>query len=56
MTKKDYKAIASAIKYATVATNKSDRLFKSLLIVELCKIMASDNPNFNEATFKAACE
>lgn len=55
MTRKDYIAIAAAIKASQMpATNETEASLRELAI-RLCSIMANDNPRFDRTKFLDAC-
>jgi len=54
MTKKDYKALAEAIRRSEDGIN-TNILSKRFLVTELCPILLADNPRFDEKRFKIAC-
>lgn len=51
MTKKDYIAIANAIRIARSYTHSIDGV-----VDELCVMFKRDNPNFDPQQFKEACK
>lgn len=61
MTKKDYIAIAKVVKNARdiESSNRESETTKNaicdIIAYDLCKVMQSDNPNFDRNRFLLAC-
>lgn len=57
MTRKHFKSIANAIKFATIYSDNSNirRIKKDALLDELCTIFKEVNNNFDDDKFRKAC-
>lgn len=57
MTAKDYRLIAGALAKTYIrAENSQERWLIDMLYNDLAAALARDNPKFDAARFKAACE
>lgn len=56
MTKKDYIAIADAIKRARTGADKEERFAIDIVADNIADVFQKDNPRFNRQRFLEACQ